>query len=203
MTRSRSGAVHAPELHQSIVFPPFHRLAYGWSVEFESMSVVDDAIQNCVSDRGITDRVVPGLHWYLTGDDGRGESVTILEDLEQVSPFGVTEYSETQVVQDQNARLCDLPQELGIGAVCSGHVELVVESRHAFVERGVALATRLIGQSTRDPRLSDSGRAGQDDGLMMSDPSAGGESFDDGSIQLPLMPVIDVLDAGSFTEFRH
>ena len=51
----------------------------GFAAELNSIGVVDDAIENCVGERGVADDVVPLLDGYLTGDQQRTGIVTIFK----------------------------------------------------------------------------------------------------------------------------
>jgi hypothetical protein len=53
------------------------------------MGVVDQAVEDGAGDGGIADLLVPVIHRKLTGDDGRGMTVSLLDDLQKVSSFGV------------------------------------------------------------------------------------------------------------------
>ena len=52
---------------------------------------MDDPVQDRISDGGISDMVVPVLYRELTCNEGRTDTVTILDDFEKVSAFGVAE----------------------------------------------------------------------------------------------------------------
>ena len=52
------------------------------------MSVVNEAIQDGVAEGWVADNVVPMFNRDLTGDDGGGATVAIIEDLQKVAPFG-------------------------------------------------------------------------------------------------------------------
>ena len=61
------------------------------------MSVVDEAIQDGVAEGWVADNVVPMFNRDLTGDDGGGVTVAIIEDLQKVAPFGRIENRKTAV----------------------------------------------------------------------------------------------------------
>ncbi len=52
------------------------------------MSVVNEAIQDGVTEGGITDDVVPMFNGDLAGDDGGGTTVAVVQYLQKVAPFG-------------------------------------------------------------------------------------------------------------------
>lgn len=51
--------------------------------------MVEEPVANSLCDRGLVDQMVPLFGWVLTGDDGGGLSVAILDDLQEVSAFGI------------------------------------------------------------------------------------------------------------------
>ena len=63
-------------------------LSHAFSGELQAVSVVNEAIQDGVSEGWVTDNVVPMFNRDLAGDDGRGATVAIIEDLQEVAPFG-------------------------------------------------------------------------------------------------------------------
>ena len=65
------------------------------------MRVVDDAVEDGVGQRGIADDLVPAIDRHLAGDDERPGAVTILDDLQQVTPLFGEERFRPPVVQDQ------------------------------------------------------------------------------------------------------
>jgi hypothetical protein len=65
----------------------------------------------------------------------------------------------------------------------------------------VALATRLLGEGTGQVRFSGAGLPGDDEVVMLLDPSAAGQLTDDGLVELPTWGVVDILQAGA-AEFQ-
>ena len=63
-------------------------LSHAFSGELQAVSVVNEAIQDGVAKGWVADNVVPMFDWDLAGDDGRGATVAIIEDLQEVAPFG-------------------------------------------------------------------------------------------------------------------
>ena len=66
-------------------------LSHAFSGELKAVSVVNEAIQDGVTEGGVADNVVPMFDWDLAGDNGRGAAVAIIKDLQQVAPFGLIE----------------------------------------------------------------------------------------------------------------
>src|ERR1700726_109157 len=62
-------------------------LAHGWSVQFEPIGIVDDAIEDGVRERRLTDDIVPLVAGKLAGDKRRSVAVAVLDDLHQIAPL--------------------------------------------------------------------------------------------------------------------
>ena len=60
-------------------------LSEALSFEFDAVGVVDDAIEDCVGDGGISDNFIPAVDGQLAGDDDRTSFISVLDDLEQVA----------------------------------------------------------------------------------------------------------------------
>jgi hypothetical protein len=71
--------------------------------------IVNQAVQNRVTEGGIADDVVPGFHGNLAGDNRRCATMAIVEDLQQVAPFGRVENRQAPVVEQEELRA---PQRL-------------------------------------------------------------------------------------------
>jgi len=60
-------------------------LSEALSFEFDAVGVVDEAIEDCVGDGGISDDFVPAVDGQLAGDDDRASFISVLDDLEQIT----------------------------------------------------------------------------------------------------------------------
>ena len=65
------------------------------------MGVVDEAVEDGVSDGGIGDDLVPMLDWHLTGDDGRSALVAIIDDFEEITTLVAGERGEAPIIKDE------------------------------------------------------------------------------------------------------
>ena len=59
--------------------------AQAFSLQFDAMSVVDDAIEDSVGDGGIADDVMPVFQRQLAGDQDGSDVVAILDDFEEIA----------------------------------------------------------------------------------------------------------------------
>jgi hypothetical protein len=56
-------------------------------LQFEAIGVVDDAVQDGVTESGLANDLMPGSKGELAGDQQRAASMTILDDLHQIAPL--------------------------------------------------------------------------------------------------------------------
>ncbi len=62
---------------------------------------MDKAIEDCIAQGRIADDIMPKLYGDLAGDDGRSATVTIVENLEKIAPFGRIENRQTPIIQSR------------------------------------------------------------------------------------------------------
>lgn len=65
------------------------------------MGVVDGAVEDGVSERGIADDLVPLLDRNLAGDQNRRALMAIVEDFEDIALLGFGELRQTPIIQDK------------------------------------------------------------------------------------------------------
>jgi hypothetical protein len=108
--------------------------------------------------------------------------MTILEDLQQVTPGFVGELGQCPFVDDQHRRLGQLCQRLAVAAVAASEGQVGEQTRQTHIQGAVPLAGRL-GWPTRRPGRScrrRSGRtAGRSGGRRPSGRSSGGRTGPD------------------------
>ena len=73
--------------------------------------------------------------------------------------------------------------------------ELLKEARQPAVDGAVALAARLLGERTREVRLADAGRAGDENVDVVGDPSPGGQLAHEAAFDLSLRRAVDIFEA--------
>ena len=89
------------------------------------MGVMDQPVKDGIGDGGIADLFMPVLHGELTGDDGGGMAVSFLNDLQEVSSFGVGHGSETEIVNHQDMGLGEFVDGFAVASVSLGEGHLV------------------------------------------------------------------------------
>ena len=89
------------------------------------MGVMDQPVEDSIGDGGITDLFMPVLHGELTGDDSGGMAMPFLNDLQEVSSFGVGHGGEAEVVNHQDMGLGEFGNGFAVASVSLGQGHLV------------------------------------------------------------------------------
>ncbi len=128
-------------------------LAPGLAVESETVGVVHDAVEDGIGEGGLIDDLTPRADRELTGDQGRGVGVAVLEDLQQVAALIRAEPVRTPVVEDQGVGPGEGAEEADIPAPpkrCQGSRR----SDHPAVSiRFVSDWSRCLGIAGRVPSV--------------------------------------------------
>src|SRR6202023_319841 len=109
---------------------------------------------------------------------------------------------ETPVVKDQHIGARQRREQLAIAAVGLGDREIGEEPRQAMVERRESLPARLVGQGAGEKALAESGRAGDQDVLVVADPLARAERAEQRAVESAGSAEVDVLDHGGLAQAR-
>ena len=104
-------------------------LSHGFSLEFERVGAVHEAVEDRVGEGRVAEVVVPFLDRQLAGDDGGAPAVAVLDDLEQVAAVLGAQRCEAPVVEDQDVGLGEAGEQLGVAPVGAADVEFVEQSR--------------------------------------------------------------------------
>lgn len=71
----------------------FFFFSHGFSFQLNSVAVVNQSVQDGIGKGGIPDMIMPMVNRELTGNQGGTRSVAVLDDFEQISSFGIGEWS--------------------------------------------------------------------------------------------------------------
>src|SRR6266446_846306 len=159
-------------------------------------SVMHQAVKDRVSERRIPQSLMPVFNRELTGDKRGPVTVAIFDDLQYVAPVFIAEWSQTPVVQNQQIGLGERHQQFPIASVPFGHGQFWEESREPEVECGQAFTACLLAQRTAEPSFANARRASDQDIVMLPHPLTCGETGDQGLVQSPWMPIVEIFDAG-------
>ena len=145
------------------------------------MCVIEERVEDGGAEGGIADDIVPVLDGDLAG--------------EQRATAGIA------VIEDEQPRPCEPLDELRIRPVPPGEGELVEEPGDAVVAGGDAEAAGLVAERTGEIGLSRPRRAGDEHGLAVPVPLAGGEAEHEGAVQPAGGLEVEVFDGGVEVEF--
>ena len=59
--------------------------SHAFSGELKAVSIVNEAVQNCVAEGGVADDVMPMFDGDLAGDDCRGTPMAVVKDLQKIA----------------------------------------------------------------------------------------------------------------------
>src|SRR5208282_4187325 len=148
------------------------RLAF----EHEAMTAVHDAVEDGVGQGWIVEIGVPMFNGQLTGDQGGFAGRAIVEQFEQVGAFGLDDWCEAPIVEDQEIGAGELLQAAAEAAIAVGNAQFFEQAAEASVEDGKALATCGLAQRTSEPGLAEPGGAGDEDVVSGANPVGAGEA---------------------------
>src|SRR5664280_922037 len=107
--------------------------SHAFSGELKAVSVVNEAIQDGVAEGGVADNVVPMFDGDLAGDNGRGATVAIIKDLQQVAPFGRIENRQTPIIENEELNAPEGFEHAAISAVAPSEGEGLEQARDAMI----------------------------------------------------------------------
>src|SRR5665811_1368284 len=83
------------------------------SFEFDAVGVVDDAIEDCVGDGGISDNFIPAVDGQLAGDADRACFISVVEEHEHIAALIGVERLRSLVIKSEQIETSDSTQHLG------------------------------------------------------------------------------------------
>src|SRR5258707_11738598 len=170
-------------------------LSHAFSGELKAVSVVNKAIQDGVAEGGVADNFVPMLDGDLAGDDGRGATVAIIEDLQKVAPFGRIENRQAPVVEDQELNAAEGFEQAAIATVAPSEAEGLEQAGDAMVLDRTVVAAGLVAEGAGNPALAQPGCPRDEQVLVAVDPVAADESGEDGATDAAWRAPIEVFHA--------
>src|SRR6266508_3729952 len=168
--------------------------AQALALEDEPVGVVHEAVENGIGDGWVADDLVPVVDGKLAGDDGRGASVAIVHDLEQVAaPLG-GHWSEPPVVEDEKLDAAEGLEQPFVASVAAAERQGIEQPRQALIEDGAVVAACLVAERTSDPALAHAGWADDEKIVVLIDPPAGGELVEQGLVETARGSEVDAID---------
>ncbi|KUM24112.1 hypothetical protein AU467_31420, partial [Mesorhizobium loti] len=128
--------------------------SHAFSGELKAVSVVNEAIQNRIAERGIADNIVPVFHGDLACDDCGRAAVAIIEDFQDVAALGGVENRQAPVVEDKELNAPERLEQAAIATIATRKCERLKEARDAMIEHRSIVAAGLVAEGAGDPTLA-------------------------------------------------
>ncbi len=167
------------------------------------MRVVKEAIEDRISEGGITNDLVPVIGRDLTGEQGTSAAVAVIEHLEKVVASRVVQGRQPPVVQDQQLSPGEALEEAGSRPVSASDQELVDKAGQAVVADAQPMATGLMTEGAGEVGLARSGGPEEEDILVTLQEAEAEEVADpvaikgDGGIPVEVLEGVGFLEAGA------
>jgi hypothetical protein len=98
------------------------------------VNIVNDPVQDGISNPGISNMIVPFFHGELTGDEGRTDAVPFLDHFEKISGFILIEGGQPQIVRDEQMGFGEFLHERPATAVGASESDLIKELGEAQIK---------------------------------------------------------------------
>src|SRR5262252_3327062 len=141
-------------------------LAQTVTSELQSVSIVDDAVEDGVGQGRLANQVVPAVDWDLAGDQRGAAAVTVFNDFQHVVTLLGPERLETPIIEDQQ-----------LDAAARQH-EIAKHARDALIEHRAIVAAGLVAEGASQPAFADTGGAFDDQVLGLFNPTAGNQGLE-------------------------
>ena len=133
------------------------------------MRIVDDTVEDGVGESRFTDDIVPLLQRQLAGDQDGGVVVSVLDDFHEIAPLIGVETVRAPIVEDQEVRLGEGPEQVGVASVGAAGFEFREHPGDALVEDGEVVAAGLLAERAGETGFADTAGSGDDQILFACD----------------------------------
>src|SRR6185437_2170901 len=167
------------------------------------MGVVDEPIEDGVCDSRVADQLVPVIDGKLAGDEGRGASVPVVENFQEIAPLLGRERRQTPIIQDQQLDAGQCLEQATVMSIAAREQQGIEQPWQAMVEDRAVVAAGLVTERTGKPTLADAGLPDDQQVLMTFDPLAGDELGEQRLVEPARRFEIDIFDDGRLTKVRE
>src|SRR5271170_3322312 len=122
------------------------------------MSVVNETVEDAVSDGGIADLLVPARDRQLGSEDGGTSLVAILTDLPDFAALVFIQRRHRPVINDQNIDTAQSSQEVTHAAIGPCQGQFTQQGGSPQIESRVPVATSFLRKGRSHEALADAGR---------------------------------------------
>jgi hypothetical protein len=163
-------------------------------LQIQPIGVVNQTIQDGITDGRIRETGMPLDHRHLSGDQGGGSAVAIIQDFKQVLRLGTGQRITEPVIEGQELGAGEGVEELGVRAVGVGEGDMVEETRGAMVADGEVVAADRVSQGTSEESLADTGGTEDKDVEMLVDPFTLGQVKNETAVEAARSGKVEVFD---------
>ena len=121
--------------------------------------------------------------------------MAIIEDLQQVTPFGRTENRKAPVVEDQELNPADGFEQAAIAAVAASQGKRLEQTRDAMILDRAIVSASFVAEGAGDPAFAEPGCPCDEQVLVAVDPVAADESGEDAAVDAAWRAPIEVFHA--------
>ena len=118
------------------------------SGEIEAVGVVNQPVEDGVSECGVADGLMPLIDWQLAGDDGGAAALTVFE---QIARLRGGQDGQAPVVQDQDLGAFDGFRDAGMLAITPGDGQCLEKPGNAVIHHAPVVSAGLVAKRTGNP----------------------------------------------------
>ena len=115
---------------------------------------------------------------------------------QEIAPLFRTEGFKAPIIQDQQLYSAECPHQPGVTAIAVRQRQIGEQSGDTLVEHRVIVAACLMSKRAGEPRLSNSGRAFNDQVVLCLDPAAEGQLLEQRAVETTRRAIVDIFDRG-------
>ena len=112
-----------------------HRIA----AHLDAMGIVNEAVQDAVGGRGITDLFVPARNRKLRSQNRRARLISVFADFPEVAPLGFRQRSHGPVIDHQHIDAAQARQQVAQTAVGAGDRQIAKQRCRARLQRRASI----------------------------------------------------------------
>src|ERR1039457_2139608 len=134
------------------------------------MSVVNETVEDAVSDGGIADLLAPARDRQLGSEDGGTSLVAIFADLPDFAALVFIQRRHGPVINDQNIDTAQSSQEVAQASIGPCQGQFAQQGGSPQIEGRVAVATGFLCQGRCDEALAHASRTQNENVFVVADP---------------------------------
>src|SRR6516162_4551569 len=153
-------------------------LAQTVTSELQSVSIVDDPVEDGVGQGRLANQVVPAVDGDLASDQRGAGPVAVFDDFEHVVALLRPKRLETPIVEDQELDAAEGTHQTRVAAVAACQGEIAEHARDTLIKHRAVVAAGLVAEGAGQPALADAGGPFDDQVLRLLDPTAGNQGLE-------------------------